>query len=55
MTVLNTRQEISREGRELIDLGRQYLLPELVNLHVHFRQAANPERSPYTAVRSFST
>ena len=45
-------KEVSREGYEVIDLGGQYLLPGLVNLHVHIPAGGKPRKKPMDAKKS---
>lgn len=45
-------QEVGTEGCEVIDLQGQYLLPGLVNLHVHIPASGKPRKKPMDAKRA---
>lgn len=45
-------QEVGTEGCEVIDLQGQYLLPGLVNLHVHIPASGKPRKKPMDAKKS---
>ena len=40
------------EGYEIIDLKGQYLMPGLVNLHVHIPASGKPQKKPVDAKKS---
>lgn len=45
-------KEISSNGDEIIDLNGQYLLPGLVNLHVHIPGSGKPQKKPMDAKKT---
>lgn len=44
--------ECNLEGREVIDLKGEYLMPGLVNLHVHIPADGKPKKKPTDAKKS---
>lgn len=52
ITAVLPEKECSLEGFEVIDLGGQYLMPGLINLHVHIPAGGKPTGKPMDAKKS---
>lgn len=52
VTAVLPEKECRLEGYEVVDLGGQYLMPGLINLHVHIPAGGKPTGKPMDAKRS---
>lgn len=52
ITAILPKEECSLDGCEVIDLGGKYLMPGLINLHVHIPASGKPTKKPMDAKKS---